>query len=573
MRYVSVMAGIAIALSGLSTWADTPGEDETAPPKIVVAQASEEANVSSSASNSIFEGLNIELTDLRELVRKLDENSSLISYRMTLDEVIRLALEANPDIIIAYDGPIMASADVVAARGEFDPLLSGSFSHTDSRASASGQVQIFSGFSDTESKVTDYRVRLGGKFYNGTQYNVEVGTNRNKGTFTRSVVIDPTTGLPLVDPITGFPVTNVDSEYSSATTFTLTQPFLRGNGKRVNLARIRTARNFLGISEQQTRQTVMTMVGEAQKAYWDLVGAIEVLAVRDDALANAKRVLDISEKRLRFEVGTPLEVFQAKAGVATAQGEFVSARALISAMEDNLKLILGMRDDGLFDSARIIPVESPQVILGEWDMKESMERALSNRPEIVIANLDIENAEIEEYRAKNDRLPQLDGSLSYTQSGLDFDFDGSYTNLRNKQGRTWVYGVSGSIPLGNRAAKGAHLRAKQQIRQTKHRRFKAEQDVMLAVRTAMRGVITNEILVKNSEQARILQQANVAAEEKRLELGVTTSHEVLQVQENLTAARDLELQNKINFEKSLVDLKVAEGVVLRELGIEFEDSE
>jgi len=96
---------------------------------------------------------------------------------------------------------------------------------------------------------------------------------------------------------------------------------------------------------------------------------------------------------------------------------------------------------------------------------------------------------------------------------------------------------------------------------------------MLAVRTAMRGVITNEILVKNSEQARILQQANVAAEEKRLELGVTTTHEVLQVQENLTAAQDRELQNKINFEKSLVDLKVAEGVVLRELGIEFEDAE
>lgn len=573
MRYVFLMASITAALSEFSIWVDTPRDDEGGATNIVIAQAAQDLNVSSSAGNSIFEGLNIELTDLRELLRQLEENMSPIFYRMSLDECIRIALEANPDIIIAYDNPIMARADVVAARGEFDPMLSGSFSHTDSRASASGQIQIFSGFSDTESKLTDYRVRLGGKFYNGTQYNVEVNTSRNKGTFTRRVVIDPSTGLPLIDPITGFPVTQIDSEYSSATTFTLTQPILRGNGKRVNLARVRTAKNFLGISEQQTRQTVMTMVGEAEKAYWDLVGAIEVLVVREDALANAERVLDISEKRFALGMDAALNVFQAKAGVATAQGEVVSARALISAMEDKLKLILGMREDGLFDSARIIPVERPEVILGEWNMQESMERALANRPEIIVANLDIENAEIEEYRSKNDRLPQLDGSISYSQSGLDFNFSDSYYNLREKQGRNWVYGVSGSIPLGNRTAKGTHLRAKQQVRQAQHRKIKAEQDAMLAVRNAMRGVITNEILVKNSEQTRILQEANVAAEEKRLELGVTTSHEVLQVQENLTAARDLELQNKINFEKSLVDLKVAEGVVLRELGIEFEVSE
>lgn len=573
MHYGFVMASIAIALSGLTSWAEPPGDGETTAPRMVLAQATLETSSPDEASTSIFEGLQIELTDLRELIRKMDENSSLLSYRMTLAEVVQLALEANPDIIIAYDDPIMAEADLMSARGEFDPLLSGSFSHSDARASASGQIQIFSGFSDTESKLTDYRVRLGGKLSTGTQYSVEVGTTREKGTFTRRVILDPSTGLPLIDPITGFPVTVVDSEYNSATTFTLTQPLLRGLGKKVNMARVRTAKNILGMTEQQTRQLVMTVVGETQKAYWDLVGAVEVLIVRENALDNAERVLDISEKRFKLGVDAALDVFQAKAGVATRQGELVSARSVIADAEDFLKQFLGMRENGLFDSARIIPVERPEVVYREWDMDESMQRALDNRPEIITANLDIDNAKIEKVRSKNDLLPQLDGSISYSQSGLDFDFEDSFTNLRDKQGRQWIYGVSGSFPLGNRAARGTHLRAKQQVRQAQHRLFKVEQDVMLAVRIALRGVITNEILVKNSEDARILQQANVAAEEKRLQMGVTTSHLVLQVQEDLTFAQVEELRTKINFEKSLVDLKVAEGVMLRELGIEFEGDE
>jgi len=73
--------------------------------------------------------------------------------------------------------------------------------------------------------------------------------------------------------------------------------------------------------------------------------------------------------------------------------------------------------------------------------------------------------------------------------------------------------------------------------------------------------------MESNRQTVRLQEANVSAEEKRLQLGTTTSYQVLLVQEDLAAAQVQELQAHIAYEKSLVDYQLATGTVLRELGI------
>ena len=103
-------------------------------------------------------------------------------------------------------------------------------------------------------------------------------------------------------------------------------------------------------------------------------------------------------------------------------------------------------------------------------------------------------------------------------------------------------------------------------------RIKARRGAILSVRIALREVATSEILVESTRQARILQEANVAAEEKRLHLGVTTSQNLLDVQEDLTEAQTQEVQVTIGFEKSVVNLQIAEGTLLEKLGIDFEST-
>ena len=203
-------------------------------------------------------------------------------------------------------------------------------------------------------------------------------------------------------------------------------------------------------------------------------------------------------------------------------------------------------------------------------MERSIGTAMQQRPELESELLYSENAALDVKRTKNDLLPQLDANVNYTQASRNFDHGAIPEGIRDKDGRRWTLGLTGSIPIGNRSAKGAHMRANQVERQQQRRLAKAKQDIEVEVRKAVRGVVTSEILIESNRQARILQEANVVAEEKRLTLGVTTSQDVLDRQEDLTAAQTQELQSVVDYEKALIQLQLAEGTLLDQLNVRWD---
>ena len=507
---------------------------------------------------NIFEHINIELLDLQKMGDEVSQRLVGEQIRLSLDECVAMALANNHDIqIIKYESSI-SEADVKAARGEFDPVLTGNFRHIDGTSPPSPTEAAFGGFTtNIESQRTDYQITLGGKLpFWGTRYNVDYVLGREAGTFTRN-------------PITGDSL----STYTGSVTTTITQPLLRGRGTALNRTRIAIAQNGELIAQSEIKRTALFTIGETIKAYWDLVGAIQNLEVRKESLDNAMRLVSINEQRLEIGTAAAIEVLQAKAGAATRYSDLVTARTGILDAEDALKNFINMNDNQVFSSRSIVPTTSPGVVGHDWDLEKSIETALANRPEIQSAQLQIDNAELDARRTKNDLLPTLDGTYTYGRSARELEASDLPQGIRDKQGRTWTIGVTGSFPIGNRAARGAHTRSKQVQRQQELRLAKTERDIMLDVRTGIRGVVTSEILVESNKQARTLQEANVAAEEKRLKLGVTTSQDVLDRQEDLTLAQTQELQSIVNYEKSLIQLQVAEGTLLENLNIDWDTSE
>lgn len=427
--------------------------------------------------------------------------------------------------------------------------------HIDNSSPASPLEAQFGGFSgNVDNEGTDYQLQIGGKFLRwGTQYNVAYNLGVQTGTFT-------------TNPLTGEAL----DVYTGGITTTITQPILRGRGTKLNRIRITSAENGRHISEAQIETTVINTIGETIKSYWNLVGAINNLAVRQQSLDNAVRLVEINEQRLRIGTAAAIEVLQAKAGAATRQSELITARTTILDAEDILKNFIHLTDDAVFSSKSITPTTSPGKVGFDWDLKKSMTTALKNRPELTSAQLQIENAKLESQRTGNDLLPQLDGSVSYGQNARELHHGDVYDGIRDKDGRSWNLGITGSIPILNRTAKGARNRARQFEQQQERRLAKTRQDIMLEIRTAIRGIVSSETLVETNRQARILQEANVAAEERRLTLGVTTSQDVLDRQEDLTEAQTEELRSVVDYEKSLVQLQMAEGVLLDNLNIELE---
>ncbi len=495
----------------------------------------------------------IDLSGLRSALEKPVEAQIL---RLTLDEAIQLAIQNNPDILIAEYDPEKAEAETYAARGEFDPIITQDLNYSDSTASLDQTVRSFvgilGGVSAVDSTKTSSETALAGKLHFGTQYAVQFSMDYEESTFG-----------------------NYQGEYGGTLGFTLTQPILRGFGREVNRVRIRAGQNLRKISEARARLTVLDKTAETIKAYWDLVGATEAARVYEEALRNAERLMKLSETRRDIGTAADIDVLQAKAGVAMRQSELIQAYARISDVGDALKLLLNLKENGRFSKIRILPLDRPNpdasTIFNTENYDESLDvsvqLALELRPENEMTDLEIANALIEEEKARNDRLPQLDLVGAYAQGGRSVKMSKTLTGILEGQDSALTVGIQASIAIGNRAARGAHQRARLNIRQAEERRKQAQMAMMMRVHYAARSVRTSKALVESTRQTVRLQEANVNAEERRLQIGITTSYQVLRVQEDLTAAQAQELQARITFEKALVELQLAEGSLLDNFGI------
>ncbi len=513
-------------------------------------------NATQRTGRSIQEEISIDLMDIRPFREALEPGESTPKLRLGLEACIQIALQQNPEIIIATFDPLSAESDIDSARGIFDPVFSTAFTHSYADISASQTNVAFGGISSIENYQSNLRASLDGMLSYGTQYTLNFDSNMESTTYGQFI-----------------------NEYDATMGLSLTQPLLRGFGKNFNTVSIRSAEKARDVSEAQLRMTVLSTVSEVTKAYWELVGAIENLRVREESLANAQRLLEINEIRRDIGSAADIEVLQAKAGVAARQGDVVQARALVADTEDFLKQLMDLRDDGLFSNARVTPLDRPNlndnyyfdVDNFEFSLQTSIERALERRPEMHIAALDIEMAELEEFRRRREMLPQVDITASYSQAGRDRSRTTTIEKMTEADDHIYSYGVIASVPIGNRAARGAHERARIQRRQSELRERQTEQQMAMNVRMAARSVLTNSVLVESNERARQLQEANVIAEQRRLQLGTTTSYQVLQIMEDLTLAQTQEVQAQIAYENALVDLQLAEGTLLENLGIAFEN--
>jgi outer membrane protein TolC len=507
---------------------------------------------------NLREEIDIDLIDLDALRGRLSEAVEGLQFNLSLQECILIALDENLDIQITEYEPLKAEEGIFASKGEFDPILQGSAFYNRANQSQNQQVVAFGGITSVESYTTVTNGAVVGKLPLGTQYSLSWDMEKSESTFSDFV-----------------------EEFGGTLNLQLTQPILRGYGSKYNKVRINIAKNSKVATDAQLRLTVLTTVSDTIKAYWDLVGAVENLKVRAEALDNAERLLKVNETRREIGTAADIEVLQAKAGVATRQSEYISARQNISDASNLLKNLLNLRDGERFSKALIVPIDRPnprdpkEFEAADYEARvvASMDEALAKRPEITIRQMEIDNAALEEYRTRKEMMPQLDLVYQYSSGGRDHKLRETLEGIRERQDYAYSYGIQASIPIMNRAARGTYQRARLERRQAEMTLEQARQQLMLNVNLAASRVASNAILVQSNQQATRLQIANVAAEEKRLQLGVTTSWQVLQIQQDLTTAQVQELISNIEYEKSLVELQLAEGTILDNLGIELKAPE
>lgn len=137
---------------------------------------------------------------------------------------------------------------------------------------------------------------------------------------------------------------------------------------------------------------------------------------------------------------------------------------------------------------------------------------------------------------------------------------------------TWEGGLVFSYPLGNRAAKSRLAVSKLETAQLLMDIKDLEKTIVVEVREAARQINTDKKRVQAARVARKLAEEKLSAEEKKFEVGLSTSFNVLEFQTDLATEQSKELKAVIDFNKSKINLRKVMATTLEEYNIQMESN-
>ncbi len=370
----------------------------------------------------------------------------------------------------------------------------------------------------------------------------------------------------------------LNPSYSAGLDFNLSQPLLRGFGREPTEAALEIARVNSRISRIRFEQQVIALVRSAENAYWGLVGARAQLAVAVQALALA-RELHLNNK-IRVEVGTlaPLELVQSEAGLAVREEEILRARAAVLEAEDALRVLLNLPEGELWN----IPIEPETPVEFEattGPLDTALEMAVKKRVELRGQEQSVRALELERRLRGQETKPQLNLIVNYGLNGV-----GGRALLRNPDGSIagaapggvedaweqigkadfagWSFGLDFRYPLENRGARARAALAALEVERAESEIDRLKLQIATEVRSALRAVETTKQQISSAQVSVTLEERNLEAEQKRFENGLSTSFQILQVQERLTAARSRLVAAQTAYRRAFVEYHRAIGDLL-----------
>jgi outer membrane protein TolC len=556
--------------------------------------------------------------------------------RLSIEDVLALALENNLDISIARYNLGFAQADLLRSRsGGATRGVPGAFQSSAlfSGAIGSGVSAVSSGSTTSASGVTG----TGGATNVGVigccdpVAGAQFGWDRRTSPLNYVLV----SGLPVVTTqttngvayfgqgfLTGTSYAVAIQGYRQSTTSLNTlfnpvvptgltvgfdQQLLNGFGYRANAKFIRIAQNDLRISNSIFRQQVITMVAQVLNLYWDYLSYKENVAVAEQALAYSQRLLSDNKRQVAVGTLAPIEVVRAESEVATDEQNLIVAQTSLQQQAELIKTALSRHVDAELRGAQVdavdkLPEPSPDDIP---PLEKALDLAVRNRPEVEQADLNARYADIVVKANRNALLPTLDLFASYNPSGLSglsytcpagYSESGSQCLASSGGGITrplvasyqgisqslsqlfhanypdYSFGFTLQFPIRNRAAQADVARALLEQRQLRETVLKQKNQVEQDVRSAEIGVIQAKAQIAAAVKAVVLAQKTLDAEQRKFKLGESTVFLVIQAQRDLATAEGNEVKARSTYAKALTQFRQATGTILADYRIELSDA-
>lgn len=476
------------------------------------------------------------------------------SVHLTLDEVVALALERNLGLRVQRYGREQARLGIQEAMGIYDLGLVGDASISSEESPSASNLEGAAVQKQDREQIT---LGLSQLFPTGGTAQVSF-SNSKLETNSQFFTINPS--------------------YNSGLDFTLSQPLLRNFGRAATEFGLRIAALDSDIAREGFLEQVVATIANAETAYWNLVAARYRLGVAEESRALANQLHE--NNKVRVDVGTlaPLELVASEAGIATRDEEIIRARAAIGDAEDVLRYLINV-DDPRFWTMPLVPDTAAETEYLSFDLSEALSTALDSRPELAREQLALRGREIQAAYYRSQTKPRLDLVARYGFNGVGGDvvvrdnegnvisslpggWDDAFDQVTGADFPGWSVGVEFGMPLQNRAARARATTAELALDQGRVGIEQLRQQVEAEVRIAARGLETGRQEIESARVSVRLAESNLDAEKKKYENGLSTSFQILQVEEELAAARLRLVQAVTGYRRALVSYHRSIGKLL-----------
>jgi HAE1 family hydrophobic/amphiphilic exporter-1 len=486
--------------------------------------------------------------------QSLEDYVSGDKLTLSLEDAIKLTLANNTDLRISSLQVDSAQFSLLKSQSPFDPLIVTSFNparNTSPTTTALAGAQTLTSLNQT------YQSQYTQLFGTGTTYQVTMAASK----FT-----------------TNSTFATLNPSITSGLTVSLTQPLLRGRGWFLTHAPIIVAQRNVKQSRENFGTTVNDTILLAINDYWNLVQAQKNLAVIEESLKLAQASYDHDKRALELGAISNLDIYRSQAQVAQVNLQLLQAQLQVKTAETELRRVIGA-DLKASIAALDLDLTEPAEPTGELatvDLAPALAKAFQKRPELGSVRVDEENAQTNIKVATNGLKPNLSVGGFYTMNGIGGNLIDPTTGLVSSSGGlldsfsqlgslnypSYGLNLTLSLPLRNRSAEADLGNAMLQQKRALYTERQREQAIQQELKNAIDNLEQTKLSVAAAKVNRELAQKNLAAEQRKYELGVDTIFFVLDAQNQLSQAEQSLVSAEIGYQRALAGVDHATGDLL-----------
>jgi outer membrane protein TolC len=463
-----------------------------------------------------------------------------VPLKLTLSEAIKLAAERNLDVRAEFYNPAQFEADINRSRSIYDPLFQVDTSYADTKSPA------FSSAGNISGQSFDINASLSQLFWTGGTASAVFMNNYTK-----------TNSLLATEP----------HYWQSKVGVALSQPLLKNAGRETTELNISISRlsKFASIEHLHTR--MINTVAQVRTEYFKLYSLREQLEVRKVSLELARKILSETKARVAAGVLPAMEILNAEFGAVSREKDVIDAEKALNDQLDVLRLLLQI--EGLNE---ITVTDLPRRELYQLAEDDSVKRALS-RPDIKELKRTLEINELQTRVYSNNIKPDLKLQATAGVAALQRTYSRDIEKIGTLDTPYWSIGLNFTYPFGNRAAENDYRKSRLKTEQTALQIKGLEEGATKDVKAAIRGVTTGYKQIEVTDRGRIYAEERLKAFIRKNEVGLATTKDVLDVENDLATAKNNQIAALVAYNNAITQLWQVTGEILERVGVRIVEND